>query len=68
MKEATGEVSMTVIVIVAVAVIGGILALMWPQISGTIQNSWGNTGKTACEGGGGNWSCDGTSCSCIGAN
>ena len=29
MKEATGEVSMTVIVIVAVAVIGGILALFW---------------------------------------
>lgn len=49
MKEATGEVSMTVIVIVAVAVIGGILALMWPTISKTIQNSWGNSGKSACE-------------------
>ena len=32
MKEATGEVSMTMITIVAVAVIGGILALLWPQI------------------------------------
>ena len=32
MKEATGEVSMTVIVIVAVAVIGGILAIFWKPI------------------------------------
>lgn len=64
MKEATGEVSMTVIVIVAVAVIGGILALMWPKLSGTIKNSWGNTGKAACESGGGTWQCTETGCSC----
>ena len=38
MKEATGEVSMTMITIVAIAVIGGILALMWPQIQGWITN------------------------------
>lgn len=50
MKEATGEVSMTVIVIVAIAIIGGILAAMWPSISATIKNSWGNTGREACEG------------------
>ena len=69
MKEATGEVSMTVIVIVAVAVIGGILALMWPKISSTIQNSWGNTGREQCESSGGNWSCDssGGNCACTGA-
>ena len=48
MKEATGEVSMTVIVIVAVAVIGGILAAMWPTIKNTITNTWGNTGESAC--------------------
>ena len=59
MKEATGEVSMTVIVIVAVAVIGGILALMWPKISSTIQNSWGNTGREQCESSGGNCACTG---------
>lgn len=67
MKEATGEVSMTVIVIVAVAVIGGILAVMWPTISKTIQNSWGSTGKTACESGGCNWveNADGSgTCNC----
>ena len=49
MKEATGEVSMTVIVIVAVAVIGGILAVMWGPITKTIRNSFGSTGKSACE-------------------
>lgn len=48
MKEATGEVSMTVIVIVAVAVIGGILALMWPKISQTIQNAWGGAANATC--------------------
>ena len=40
MKEATGEVSMTVITLVAIAVIGGILALMWPQIKGRISGLW----------------------------
>lgn len=41
MKEATGEVSMTMVTIVAVAVIGGILALMWEPITTWIQNSFG---------------------------
>ena len=48
MKEATGEVSMTMVTIVAVAVIGGILALMWPQISGWISNSFNNAGSATC--------------------
>ena len=43
MKEATGEVSMTVITLVAVAVIGGVLAIMWPQISEKITNLWNST-------------------------
>ena len=42
MKEATGEVSMTVITLVAIAVIGGILAVMWPNIKGSIEKLWGN--------------------------
>lgn len=29
MKEATGEVSMTVVTLIAIAVIGGILAIFW---------------------------------------
>ena len=40
MKEATGEVSMTVITLVAIAVIGAILAIMWPQIKSTITGLW----------------------------
>lgn len=66
MKEATGEVSMTVIVIVAVAVIGAILAAMWPKLKGTIENSWSGTGKSACTASGGTWTCtdDGKDCSC----
>ena len=41
MKEATGELNMTVITIVAIAVIGGILALMWGPITQWIQDSFG---------------------------
>lgn len=40
MKEATGELNMTLITIVAIAAIGGILALMWPQIRNTIMGTW----------------------------
>ena len=40
MKEATGEVSMTVITLVAIAVIGAILALMWPTIKNSITGLW----------------------------
>lgn len=41
MKEATGEVSMTVVTLVAIAVIGGIIAFMWPQIKNKITGLWG---------------------------
>lgn len=42
MKEATGEVSMTVITLVAIAVIAGILAIMWPSIKTKITGLWGS--------------------------
>ena len=42
MKEATGEVSMTVVTLVAIAIIGGILAVMWPTIQNSISGLWGN--------------------------
>ncbi len=42
MKEATGETSMTVITIAAVAVIGGILVMLWPSIKAYINSAWGN--------------------------
>ena len=42
MKEATGEVSMTVVTLVAIAIIGGILAFMWPTIQNSITGLWSN--------------------------
>lgn len=47
MKEASGEVSMTLIVIVAAAVILGIIYALSPTIKGYIEQMWGNfTSKT----------------------
>lgn len=46
MKEATGEVSMTTITIVAIAVIGGILAAMWPTLQTWIQSTF--TAQRSC--------------------
>ena len=40
MKEATGEVSMTVVTLVAIAVIAAIVAAMWPQINNRINRLW----------------------------
>ena len=41
MKEATGETSMTMITIAAIAVIAGLLALLWPQIQTWITREFG---------------------------
>lgn len=43
MKEATGEVSMTVVTLVAIAVIGAILALFWQPITNKIGELWDNS-------------------------
>ena len=40
MKEATGEVSMTVVTLVAIGVIGAIIAAMWPTIQNKITDLW----------------------------
>ena len=48
MKEATGEVSMTVITLVAIAVVGAIVAFMWPSIQNKINNLWGS-GETTTQ-------------------
>ena len=40
MKEATGEVSMTIVTLVAIAVIGAILATQWDNIRNKITNLW----------------------------
>ena len=49
MKEATGEVSMTVVTLVAIAVVGGIIALMWPNIQSKIEGLWNSDAGTASE-------------------
>ena len=43
MKEATGEVSMTVITLVAIGSIAAILAFMWPNIQERITSLWDNS-------------------------
>ena len=47
MKEATGEVSMTVVTLVAIGVIGAILAFMWPRIQESIEGLWGGAENSA---------------------
>ena len=42
MKEATGELNMTVITIVAIAAIAGLFAILWPGIRDRINNQWDN--------------------------
>ena len=51
MKEATGEVSMTVVTLVAIAVIGAILAFMWPTIKNRINDLWDPSGGHECPAG-----------------
>ena len=41
MKEASGELSMTLVTIIAVGVIVGIFALFWPRIQAAIDKRWG---------------------------
>ena len=42
MKEASGELSMTLVVIIAAGVIVGIFAAFWPQINNAIPRIWTN--------------------------
>lgn len=43
MKEATGEVSMTVVTLIAIGVIGAIVALFWQPITNRIGELWNNS-------------------------
>jgi len=40
MKEATGELNMTVVTIIAIGAIIAFFWVMWPQIQETINNQW----------------------------
>ncbi len=46
MKDAMGELNMTVVVIVAIGAISAFfIAFLWPNIQNTINNTWDNMGK-----------------------
>ncbi len=49
MKEATGELNMTVVTIVAIAAILAFFWAFWPKIKGQIEGQWENA--TVGEGG-----------------
>lgn len=46
MKEASGELSMTLITIIAVGVILAIFVAFWPQIQKAINDRWSSWMKT----------------------
>ena len=46
MKEATGELNMTVVTIIAIGAIIAFFWFMWPQIQSTIQEMWNKTSET----------------------
>lgn len=48
MKEASGELSMTVVTIIAIALILGLLYLMWPTINNKIQDTFTNATTQKC--------------------
>lgn len=43
MKEATGEMNMTVVTIIAIGAIAAFFWLMWPKIQDAISGSWNKT-------------------------
>ena len=49
MKEASGELSMTLVTIIAVAAIVGIIALLMPTIQGWINDKWSDVDKNPTE-------------------
>ena len=63
MKEATGELNMTVITVVAIAAVGAFFyAFLWPSIRANIQRS------TQCSNAVGCGNCDGNTCDCYPVN
>lgn len=48
MKEATGELNMTVVTIIAIGAIIAFFWFMWPQIKNTITGQWNNI-STDCK-------------------
>lgn len=42
MEKASGELSLTVVTIIAIAAIAGLVALLWPTLSNWISDEFGN--------------------------
>lgn len=57
MKEATGELNMTLVTVLAVAAILAFVTLFVPKILGNIENNWGDTTTITCDKG---YNTDGT--------
>lgn len=55
MKEATGELNMTVVTIIAIGAVIAFFWFMWPSIKNTISNTWnsaaGNENTQTCPAG-----------------
>lgn len=50
MKAATGEVNLTVITLIAIAlVIGFFTTILWPNIRNTIENQWNGISNSGSE-------------------
>lgn len=47
MKEATGELNMTVVTIIAIGAIIAFFWVMWPKIQNTINDTWNNISGSA---------------------
>lgn len=43
MKEASGELNMTLVTIVAIAAVAAIFAFLWPTMKQTIIDKWGSS-------------------------
>ena len=48
MKEASGELSMTVITVIAVGAIIAFFWVMYPTIKNTIMGTWGGVSSSGC--------------------
>lgn len=47
MKEATGELNMTVVTVIAIGAIVAFFWFMWPQISSTVTDMWDSVDQDA---------------------
>lgn len=49
MKEASGELNLTVVTIIAIAAVAAIATAFWPTIQGAINDQWSNVNKSQSE-------------------